>query len=298
MEPRDEINRLRSDFEARLAAAADRLGGPRVLGRAAAHSLLSGGKRLRPLIAIGASRLQGEPPLDPMPAACALEFVHTYSLVHDDLPAMDNDTLRRGAPTCHVAFGEAVAILAGDALLTEAFALVCDGYRDAPAAAARIAGELAGAAGAGGMVGGQVLDVLKERDPAQLARDGEEAGIARVHALKTGALIRASFVIGGIAGGLPGEELGRLARCGEMVGLAFQIVDDCLDATATAAQLGKSAGSDARHGKETFASLMGVAKARAEAARLEREALAVVDVYGERGGVLRELVRLSVERRS
>ena len=298
MNPLLRVNDLRRQVEARLMEISEGLQGPDILKKAIAHSLLSGGKRLRPLIVIASRELfEGGDP-EAMAAACAIELIHTYSLIHDDLPAMDNDSLRRGVPTCHVAFGEAMAILAGDALLTESFNLVSRAYADRPKLACRIIREMATASGCRGMVGGQVLDILRER-PKDFKKFGREnTDLHRVHDMKTGALLRACFVIGGILGGATKGEIERLASCGGRTGLAFQVVDDCLDATGTDTQLGKSAGSDARKGKETFADLMGIDGAKRYAAELEKGAVAELEAFGKKADLLRVLIRQAVERRS
>ena len=231
-----------------------------------------------------------------MPLACAVEMIHTYSLVHDDLPAMDNDDLRRGKPTSHKVFGEAIAILAGDALLTRAFHLLVDvGPREASGDGAsrrlRAAGILGQAAGTAGLIGGQVADLEAEgRDDVTLA------DLERLHRAKTGALLGACVVGGGVLGGASDADLGRLARFGEAIGLAFQVVDDILDATEGAEKLGKTAGKDAAAGKATYVRLLGLDRARETAARLRREAEDAILPLGDRGAILRSLAGLIVDR--
>jgi geranylgeranyl pyrophosphate synthase len=293
-----KIRNLRRQVDARLKEIVEGLRGPGILKKAVAHSLLSGGKRLRPLVVIASKELFEAGGPEAMPAACAIELIHTYSLIHDDLPAMDDDSLRRGAPTCHIVFGEAVAILAGDALLTQSFAVVSRAYTDRPKLACRIIREMASAAGCGGMVGGQVLDIMREKPDDFKRFDPENTDLHRVHDMKTGALLRVCFVIGGILGGANKAEIERLASCGGRIGLAFQVIDDCLDATGTDAQLGKNAGSDARKGKETFVDLMGIERARRYAAELEAGAVTDLDAFGKNADLLRTLVKLAVERRS
>ena len=231
-----------------------------------------------------------------MPLACAVEMIHTYSLIHDDLPAMDNDDLRRGKPTSHKVFGEAIAILAGDALLTRAFDVLVetrarDVSGDGAARRLRAAGVLGAAAGTSGLIGGQVADL-----EAEGREDVTVADLERLHRAKTGALLRACVVGGGVLGGAGEEDLGRLARFGDAIGLAFQVVDDILDATEGAEKLGKTAGKDAAAGKATYVRLLGLDRARETAGRLLRDAEAAIAPFGERGAVLNGLARLIVDR--
>lgn len=231
------------------------------------YSLKAGGKRLRPMLVFAACEAVGGDLHEAMPVAAAFELVHTYSLIHDDLPAMDDDDLRRGMPTCHKAFDEATAILAGDAMNTYAFQTILEGVSD-PVKAGAAALELARAAGLEGMVGGQMADLESE---------GAEADIERlryIHAHKTGALITAAVVCGGIVGGADGAVLSRLRRYGQQVGLAFQVVDDILDETATAEQLGKSPGKDSAANKMTYPRVMGLEAATKHAQELVESALA------------------------
>jgi geranylgeranyl pyrophosphate synthase len=245
--------------------------GPARIREAMRYSLLGGGKRLRPVLALAAAELAGPPgPAAALPAAVALECLHTYSLIHDDLPCMDDDDLRRGRPTCHRRFDEATALLAGDALLTHAFVILAEAYAGQPALAAALIRELASAASDLRLIGGQMQDLLAERaSPSPSADD-----LDFIHLQKTAALLEASLVLGGLAGGLaapaelaaPHSTLAPLRRTGRALGLAFQIVDDVLDATASTATLGKTAGKDARAGKATYVSLHGLDRARARAA--------------------------------
>jgi geranylgeranyl pyrophosphate synthase len=232
---------------------------PARLHAAMRYSLEAGGKRLRPVLALAAADRHGRRAAA-LPAAVALECVHTYSLIHDDLPAMDNDDLRRGRPTCHRQFDEATAILAGDALLTHAFALLGEAYApDAPLVAALVR-ELGHAAGSTRLIGGQMEDILGEK------RDGVTADeLDFIHRNKTGAMIEASLVLGGLCAHAAADELAALRRAGASLGLAFQIIDDILDATATSAALGKTAGKDARSGKATYVRLHGLDASRARA---------------------------------
>ncbi|MCC6466493.1 MAG: polyprenyl synthetase family protein [Planctomycetes bacterium] len=243
-----------------------RTNAPRRLIEAMEYSLYAGGKRLRPLLALCAAEAVGGRPDDALPAAAALEMIHTYSLIHDDLPAMDDDDLRRGRATCHKAYDEATAILAGDALNTYAFELVLEHVPD-PRHAVAVGLELARAAGIDGMVGGQMADVEAEGAAPDLQR------LVYIHEHKTGALIAGAVTCGAILGGASPPQLDCLRRYGRGIGLAFQVVDDILDMTATAEQLGKSPGKDAAANKMTYPRVMGIEKARAHAQELIRKAL-------------------------
>ena len=241
--------------------------GPARIQDAMRYSLQAGGKRLRPVLALAAAELGGPRGIeDALPAAAALECVHTYSLIHDDLPCMDDDDLRRGRPTCHRAFDEATALLAGDALLAQAFVILGERYADRPALAAALLRELAGAASGPRLVGGQMQDLLAERAAAGDGAPATAADLEFIHLNKTAAMLEASLVCGGLAGGLAAADLETLRRAGRHLGLAFQIVDDVLDATADTAALGKTAGKDARAGKATYVSLHGLETARRLAA--------------------------------
>ena len=231
------------------------------LAEAMAYSLQAGGKRIRPVLCMLAAESVGAPAESALTCAMALEYIHTYSLIHDDLPAMDDDDLRRGKPTCHIAFGEGQAILAGDGLLTEAFTMLASDPALPPSRrveALRILGE---AAGWQGMVGGQSLDLEGE----QHTRAGEPVGLAQlqvIHRLKTGALLRGAMEMGAIAGNASAEQRAALRSAGEALGLAFQIQDDILDATASEAEMGKRVGKDEGRGKITYPLLLGLTGAR------------------------------------
>lgn len=275
---------------------------PRALVEAMEYSLLAPGKRLRPMLVLLACEAAGGTIDQALPAAGAVEMVHTYSLIHDDLPAMDDDDLRRGLPTCHKKFGEALAILAGDALLTLAFEVLAISY--APATATVMVLELAQGAGAVGMVGGQVLDLAAEdrllptRQPIERTIDGLEG----IHRRKTGALFRASLRLGvhaaavGRADQVQATTLQRLDRYAHAFGLAFQITDDLLDVEGDASKLGKRAGKDAPRGKLTYPGLLGVAESRRRARQLADEAIDVVTPLGQAGQTLAELMRGVIER--
>ncbi|MEM5492657.1 polyprenyl synthetase family protein [Hoeflea sp. AS16] len=256
---------------------------PGYLLAAMRHGVLNGGKRLRPFLVVETARLLGAPELAARRVAAALECIHCYSLIHDDLPSMDDDDLRRGQPTVHVAFDEATAILAGDALLTLAFDILSSPETDLPAdAKLRLVNQLARASGIGGMVGGQSLDLDAER----VAPD--EAGIVKLQAMKTGALLRYACAAGAIAAGADDQVLARMTRFGEIIGLAFQLADDLLDVTSDAATLGKAAGKDAGRGKGTLVSLHGVAAARQRLDGLVEEAAELLEPFGGKAETLRQ----------
>ena len=269
---------------------------PETIHRAMRHSLLGGGKRLRPLLVLEAGASVGANVDETLRYACAVEMVHTYSLVHDDLPAMDDDDLRRGRPTCHKVFGEAMAILAGDALLTRAFelltddteALGVDGLRRRVAATA----VLARAAGTNGLIAGQVADLEAENQPIT------SVDVARIHRAKTAALMAACVKGAAALGGAHGRERDALGAYADAVGLAFQIVDDVLDATGDAASLGKTAGKDERSGKATWVRAHGLERSQAMAAELLATALTSLEPLGDRGVGLAAIARQVVERRA
>ncbi len=270
---------------------------PHSIHRAVRHSVFAGGKRLRPLLAMEAARAAaGELPRGAEDLGCALEMIHTYSLIHDDLPSLDNDDLRRGKPTCHVVFGEAIAILAGDALQTMAYEtlgkLPCDA-----AAAMQIVKEIAIATGTGvggalppGMIGGQVMDIESEGQTP--TADLVEA----IHRSKTGALITVSIVAGGIYGGASAADVAHLRAFGERAGLAFQIVDDILDVTQSSEELGKTAGKDTATAKATWPAVFGIESSRKQANALIQEAFAELESFGTRADALRSIARYLVER--
>jgi len=269
-------------------------GPPPTVRRAMAYSLFPGGKRMRPVLAVVACRALGGRVRDVLPAAAGIEMVHTYSLIHDDLPALDDDDLRRGRPSSHRVFGEAMAILAGDALLTYAFEVVSTqppGKRLLPRRLRAVA-LLARAAGVTGMIGGQVLDLETERRRFSLRT------LDRIHRGKTGALISASVQIGGIMAGAREAEIAALRRYGDRVGLAFQIIDDILDQEGSSARLGKTAGKDRRAGKATYPALMGPARSRRRAESATRAALAALRPLGPRAAPLAAIATLITGRES
>ena len=330
-----DFDRWRRESALRVESALERLlpapeGAPSELHRAMRYAVLGGGKRLRALLVLAAAECAGAPPERALPAAAAVELIHAYSLVHDDLPCMDDDDLRRGKPTCHVEFGEATALLVGDALQSLAFEVLARAEIDLlePDQAPHQAGAgravaaieavrlLAAAAGSRGMAGGQAMDL----DAVGRALSLPELELIHIH--KTGALIRAAVGMGALAGGLPvsqhpaageagvgdssvanpdGRGLdeagrGRLDHYGKCVGLAFQVIDDVLDAEGNTATLGKTAGKDREQHKPTYASLMGAPAARAFAGELCDDALASLSAFGDRARRLREIAGFAVAR--
>jgi geranylgeranyl diphosphate synthase type II len=257
------------------------------------HSVFAGGKRLRPVLAMQAGvTISGTVPAGIERLGAALEVLHTYSLIHDDLPALDNDDLRRGKPTCHVAFGEAIAILAGDALQTRAFEILAGLDSPAPATV-QIIGLIANAVGTvEGMIGGQVLDIESEH-----LKPTPEL-VHAIHRAKTGALIRVSVVSGGVYAGADADDVARLDLFGRKAGLAFQIADDILDMTADSATLGKTAGKDQATEKATWPAVYGIEQSRRDAARLIDEAFAALTPYGARADGLKSVARYLVERKN
>jgi farnesyl diphosphate synthase len=266
---------------------------PADLHRAMRYAVLGGGKRLRPLLVYATAHALGKdgPQLDA--AACAVELIHAYSLVHDDLPAMDDDALRRGRPTCHIVFGEAMAILAGDALQALAFELLADepSQRIDANTGMTMLRVLGRACGAEGMAGGQALDLAAVGHPLTLAE------LEHMHACKTGALIRASVQLGALIAGADADTLDALDRYAHAVGLVFQVRDDILDVEGESAVIGKTAGKDAAADKPTFPSIIGLDASRTRLAALTDEALAAIAPLGERGKLLRELANYAAHRK-
>ena len=297
------------DFDAELkdnAAAIEReldrrLGAETLLGpgmpperliEAMRHGSLNGGKRLRPLLVRQTAAIFGVPAVDTLPAGLAVEMVHCYSLIHDDLPAMDDDDLRRGRPTVHKAYDDATAILAGDALLTHAFGLLAaEGHEDAETRTKLIM-QLAAGAGAGGMVGGQMRDIEGETSPL-----GERA-IVQMQAMKTGALIRAAVQMGATLGGAAPAQMHDLTHYAEKAGAAFQLADDILDVTATTGQLGKATGKDAEAGKQTLVARIGIEGARRHLGELVHDALSALMAFGPEADGLRATARFFATRES
>ncbi len=303
-----------SEFQGRLAAVADatermlesllgdaplrgELARPARFMEAMRYASLGGGKRLRPFLMVESARLFGVEGEGVLRAACALEMIHCYSLVHDDLPAMDDDDLRRGRPTTHKAFDEATAILAGDGLLTYAFDVTADPatHRD-PAIRVELVLQLARHSGIGGMVGGQVLDLEAEVSTKPHTADD----VIRIQSMKTGALLHYAALAGSLLGGADGDARAAMSRYGKAIGAAFQVADDILDVEADTEALGKKAGKDAGRNKATLVAALGLEGARARRDRLADEAIAALDTFpqGRRADVLREAARFAVERKS
>ncbi len=271
---------------------------PRVT-EAMRYSSLGGGKRLRPFLAVETAALFGVPRLQALMAGAAVELVHCYSLVHDDLPAMDNDDLRRGRPTAHKKFDEATAILAGDGLLTFAFD-VLGRPETHPDANVRIAlvTSLARAAGLGGMVGGQMLDLAAEGRFGKNDTPQGEKDVLTLQAMKTGAILKFCCTAGAILGNAPPAKRDAVNRYGQVIGQAFQIADDLLDVEGDTATLGKAAGKDAAHGKATLVDLLGIAGARARLAQLVKDAESALEPFGANATILKEAARFVAERRA
>ncbi len=302
---REALARTAAEVEARLAALLDdvaRAGEttrPARLMAAMRHGALDGGKRLRPFLTMAAAEACGSRHAA-LSAGCAIELVHCYSLVHDDLPAMDDDALRRGRPTVHIAYDEATAILAGDALLTLAFELMAsEATHPDPGTRTQLVVLLAQAAGLGGMVGGQLLDLAAEgrfADGKPLPLDA--AAIRQLQAMKTGALLKGAVVAGGLVAGADAAQLAALGTYGAHLGAAFQIADDILDIEASPEEMGKATAKDAALGKGTLVSLMGVEAARAERDRLAEAAIAALAGFDARADLLRAAARFAAARKS
>ncbi len=282
-ERRDAVDEfLRQHFSVRFQ--------PEILYESMTYSLFAGGKRLRPILAIASYETCGGEYRQILPQAAALELIHTYSLIHDDLPAMDNDDIRRGKPTNHRVFGEAMAILAGDALLTEAFYIFLNSEHFPPERLIEACRHLADAAGPRGMVGGQAEDILSEGRPP------EPDTLFFIHTHKTGALISASVRIGAILADVPVHLRDALGVFGDKIGLAFQIADDILDVTGEEERMGKKKGSDQRKGKMTYPSLYGIDRSRAAAEELVREAVGALRVFGESATPLVSIAQYIIQR--
>ncbi len=256
---------------------------PPTIHKAMRYSIFAGGKRIRPVLTLAACEAVGGKTVAAMPLACAVECIHTYSLIHDDLPCMDDDDLRRGRPTNHKVFGEGIAVLAGDALLTQAFLLVSQ--------KAEYVKELAVAAGSLGLIAGQVQDLENESRAATLAE------VKTTHRNKTGALINTSIRLGAMAGHATPSQLKRLTRYGDDLGLAFQVIDDILDATSTKEIMGKSVRADEKNGKSTFPKLLGIEKSRAYAAELIADAHKQLTGFGKKAEPLRAIADFFLTRK-
>lgn len=265
---------------------------PSSIHEAMRYSVFAGGKRIRPIFCIETARIFSPDVSPALYPACAIEFIHTYSLIHDDLPALDNDDLRRGKPTCHKKFGEAIAILAGDALLTLAFETIAAAPVDAQRRVEMVS-EISSAAGTvNGMVGGQVADIEAEGKPVAPEL------LEYIHRSKTAALLRASITAGAICAGAAPEDVARLRRFGESIGWAFQVTDDILDVEESSAALGKTAGKDVAQQKATYPAVYGLQRSHEIANELARRAVAELSTYGERASRLREIAEFLVLRRT
>ena len=265
---------------------------PSTIHRAMRYSIFAGGKRMRPVLCLAAAEACRGTIENALPSACAVECVHTYSLIHDDLPCMDDDDLRRGRPTSHKVFGEGIAVLAGDALLTSAFELLGRTRETPRHRHAAFFAELARAAGSRLLVGGQVADLEGENRTSTLAQ------LRFIHRGKTAAMIVASLRLGAMSANATPRQIEALSAFGQNLGLAFQVVDDVLDVTQTSEQLGKSAGKDAKSGKTTYPSLLGLDRSRKEAARLTKKSLDALAPLGRRGTMLRALALKLLDRAS
>jgi geranylgeranyl diphosphate synthase type II len=261
------------------------------LAEAMRYSVTAGGKRLRPNLCLAAAEAVGGDSGDAMAAACALEMIHTYSLIHDDLPAMDNDRLRRGRPTCHIAFDEATAILAGDALLTLAFEVVAVHSPGPVERRTEVVRLLASAAGPAGMVGGQMLDMLSE------GRALDQTELEGLHRLKTGALIEASLACGAVLAGGSGAQLDTLHEYGRLLGLAFQVTDDILNVEGDPSVMGKAAGTDVRRNKSCYPGILGLVKSKEFAQNLAQQAVSSLSGFDAGAAPLRAIARYVVERK-
>jgi geranylgeranyl diphosphate synthase type II len=263
---------------------------PRTIHAAMRYTLFAGGKRLRPVLCLAAAEACGGDPAAAMAPACAVEALHTYSLVHDDLPCMDDDDLRRGRPTCHKVYGEGMAVLCGDALLTQAFAILAQTPANKRFGVGDYVAELAGAGGSVKLIGGQVMDLEGE------GKQPTRRGLVRIHEAKTAALLTAALRLGAMTAAATPAKIAALSAFGRALGLAFQIIDDILDVTQTTAKLGKTAGKDKAAAKATYPALIGLAASRREAGKLTAAALAALVPFRTKGERLRQLAELLLKR--
>ncbi|MBN2373355.1 polyprenyl synthetase family protein [bacterium] len=266
---------------------------PPTIHKSMRYSLIAGGKRLRPILSIASSEAIGGDLETVLPFACAIEMIHTYSLIHDDLPAMDNDDLRRGRPTCHKVFGEGIAILTGDALLTHAFSILSRpelGGDVDPSTRLKVINELAFASGTEGMIGGQVLDL----EAQNMSLDIED--LSTIHRLKTGALIRASVIIGALIGGAKEKEMNALSAFGQYLGLAFQITDDILDLESPQEISGKTQNSDITNNKATYPAILGIKASKKKAKEAADKAVAAIEPFNHQAEALRRIAYYTICR--
>lgn len=263
---------------------------PSTIHEAMRYSLFAGGKRLRPILCLAAAEACGGTTEAAMPLACAVECIHTYSLIHDDLPSMDNDDFRRGRPTCHKAFGEGIAVLAGDALLTIAFEITAQATPTRRYKLHDLLAELASGAGSRKLIAGQVADLEAEGQPIT------RAGLRYIHENKTAAMLITTLRLGAMSANASEKQLGAISAFGAALGLAFQVIDDILDVTQTSEKLGKSAGKDVAAQKATYPAVIGLEKSRKEAQRLTHEAHEALQVFGRKADRLHELANYLLER--
>jgi len=263
---------------------------PATIHKAMRYSMFAGGKRLRPILTLAAAEACGGTPTNALPLACAIECIHTYSLVHDDLPSMDNDDFRRGRPTCHKVFGEGIAVLAGDALLTIAFEIVARAKPTRRYDMATLVRETSVAAGSQKLIAGQVADLEGE------GKKVNRAGLRYIHENKTAAILTTAVRLGAMSADANAKQLEAITRFGRALGLAFQVVDDILDVTQTSEKLGKSAGKDVAAQKATYPAVIGLEKSRSEARTLTRKAHEALTVFGTKGEALRALASYLLER--
>ena len=263
---------------------------PATIHKAMRYSLFAGGKRLRPILCLAAAETCGGKIDNALPLACAMECIHTYSLVHDDLPSMDNDDFRRGRPTCHKVFGDGIAVLAGDALLTIAFEIVSRATPTSRYNMSILLGELAGAAGSQRLIAGQVADLEGEGKKIDMS------GLRYIHENKTAAILTTSVRLGAMSANATAKELAAITKFGRALGLAFQVIDDILDVTQTSEKLGKSAGKDVAAQKATYPALIGLEKSRIEAKRLTKQAHDALTIFGKKGDALHALANHLLER--
>ena len=263
---------------------------PATLHKAMRYSLFAGGKRLRPILCLAAAEACGGKIKNALPLACALECIHTYSLVHDDLPSMDNDDFRRGRPTCHKVFGDGIAVLAGDALLTIAFEIVSSAKPTSRYDMSILLRELAVAAGSQKLIAGQVADLEGEGQKIDMA------GLRYIHENKTAAILTTSVRLGAMSANATAKELAAMTKFGRALGLAFQVIDDILDVTQTSEKLGKSAGKDVAAQKATYPAIIGLEKSRAEAKCLTKQAHSALSTFGAKGDTLHALANYLLER--
>ncbi|MFK7850187.1 MAG: polyprenyl synthetase family protein [Akkermansiaceae bacterium] len=291
MKIQDYLGRAAAEVEEALEKFLPEEGqGPESIHKAMRYCVLGGGKRLRPILCFAAAEACGGKRAEALSAACGVELIHAYSLVHDDLPCMDDDDLRRGRPTCHKVFGEGMGVLCGDALLTHAFGVVAKAKPNERYSVGDMVAELAEAGGSEKLIGGQVLD---------LEGEGKRLGIEdliRIHEGKTAALLSASLRLGAMSAGASPEQMKALSVFGRSLGLAFQVIDDILDVTQTTENLGKTAGKDEAASKATYPSVLGLEKSKFEAERLTKEALESLCIFGEEGFRLREIAEWMLVR--